>query len=262
MVTIVLKLGGAVCLDPATLATVAQEIRGLQGAGHQVVLVHGGGPQLDAAIADLGETVVKIDGLRVTSKAAAKVVLQVMDGIGKELTRQLGDAGIKAHHVPAAAEGFQASVKRSDKGDLGRVGTVQRFTAATRIAGAAEVAVVTPVGFDAQGPLNVNADEGACAVAMALRAKWLVLGTDVSAVRGAEGEPLAKLTPKSARKLIADSTAVGGMIPKLSSAVAALSGGVGKVLVTKVQPGLLQDAILRGKVQGTLVENDAVMGMA
>jgi acetylglutamate kinase len=262
MVTIVLKLGGAVCLDPATLATVAQEVKALQGAGHQVVLVHGGGPQLDAAIADLGETVQKIDGLRVTSKAAAKVVLQVMDGIGKELTAQLNAAGVKSHHVPAAAEGFEASVKKSEKGDLGRVGTVQRFAGKNRIAGAAETAVVTPVGFDAQGPLNINADEGACSVATALHAKWLVLGTDVSAVRGAEGEPLAKLTPKSARKLIQENTASGGMIPKLGSAVAALSGGVGKVLVTKVQPGLLTDAILHGKIQGTLVENDAVMGMA
>ena len=262
MVTIVLKLGGAVCLEPATLAAVADEIRALQAAGHNVVLVHGGGPQLDAAITKLGEATVKIDGLRVTSRAAAKVVLDVMDGIGRELTAQLNAAGIKSHHVPAVAEGFQASVKKSDKGDLGRVGTVQRFTAKHRIAGAAELAVVTPVGFDAQGPLNINADEGACAVATALRSKWLVLGTDVSAVRGAEGEPLAKLTPKSARKLIADNTASGGMIPKLSSAVAALSGGVGKVLVTKVQPGLLQDAILRNKVQGTLVENDAVMGLA
>lgn len=256
MVTIVLKLGGAVCLEPATLAAVADEIKALQAAGHSVVLVHGGGPQLDAAIGKLGEAPVKIDGLRVTSKAAAKVVLDVMDAIGKDLTAQLNAAGIKAHHVPGVAEGLQASVKKSDKGDLGRVGTVQRFTAQHRIIGAQGVAVVTPVGFDAQGPLNVNADEGAAFVATALRAKWLILGTDVTAVRGAEGEPLAKLTPKAARKLIADSTASGGMIPKLTSAVAALSGGVAKVLVTKVQPGLLVDAVVRGKVQGTLVEND------
>lgn len=256
MATIVLKLGGAVCLDPPTLAAVAQEIRALQSAGHQVVIVHGGGPQLDAAIANLGEPVTKIDGLRVTSVAAAKVVLEVMDGIGRELAAQLGAAGIRSHHVPAVAEGFEASVKTSGKGELGRVGTVHRFAARHRVAGAAELAVVTPVGFDAQGPLNVNADEGACAVATALRAKWLILGTDVAAVRGAEGEPLARLTPRSARKLIAESTASGGMIPKLTSAVAALSGGVGKVLVTKVQPGLLVDAVLHGKVQGTLVEND------
>lgn len=262
MVTIVLKLGGAVCLDPAQVQAVAAEVKALQAAGNQVVLVHGGGPQLDGAIAQLGEPTVKIDGLRVTSKAAAKVVLDVMDSIGRTLTAQMQEAGVKAHHLPAVAEGFQASVKKSDKGDLGRVGSVARFAAKHRVQGAADLTVITPVGFDAQGPLNVNADEGAAAVATALRSKWLILGTDVAAVRGAEGEPLSKLTPRSARKLIQENTASGGMIPKLSSAVAALSGGVGKVLVTKVQPGLLVDAVLNGKVQGTLVENDAVMGMA
>lgn len=256
MATIVLKLGGAVCLDPAQVNAVAGEIKALQGAGHQVVLVHGGGPQLDAAIAELGEPTVKLDGLRVTSKAAAKVVLDVMDAIGKQLTQQMQDSGMKAHHIPAAAEGFEATAKRSDKGDLGRVGTVRRFAAKHRVHGAADLTVVTPVGFDAQGPLNINADEGAAAVAMALRAKWLILGTDVAAVRGAEGEPLSKLTPRSARRLIQENTASGGMIPKLTSAVAALSGGVGKVLVTKVQPGLLLDAVVNGKIQGTIVEND------
>ena len=256
MVTVVLKLGGSVCLDPAQVDAVAGELQALQAAGHSAVLVHGGGPQLDKALAALGETVEKIDGLRVTSKPAAKVVLDVMDAIGKELSRQLNAAGVKAHHVPAVAEGFQATPKRSDKGDLGRVGTVSRFAAAQRVKGADSVAVVTPVGFDAQGPLNVNADEGAAAVATALRAKWLVLATDVAAVRGAGGEPLSRLTPKTARKLIADNTASGGMIPKLTSAVAALSGGVSKVLVTKVGPGVLVEAVVRGRPQGTLVEND------
>lgn len=259
MVTIVLKLGGSVCLDPAQVAAVVGEVQALLDAGHSVVLVHGGGPQLDDALKALGEKVEKIDGLRVTSKPAAKVVLDVMERIGKTLAQQLNAAGIRAHHVPAVAEGFQAQPKRSEKGDLGRVGTVSRFTATNRIVGTKDVSVVTPVGFDAQGPLNVNADEGAAAVAIALRAKWLVLATDVAGVRGAEGEALSKLTPKAARKLIADNTARGGMVPKLTSALAALSAGVGKVLVTKVQPGLLADALLRNKVQGTLVENDAVV---
>jgi acetylglutamate kinase len=259
MATIVLKLGGSVCLDPAQVDAVAGEILALKEVGHSVIVVHGGGPQLDAALAQLGETVQKIDGLRVTSKPAAKAVLQVMDDIGRSLAAQLSAAGVKAHHLAASAEGFQATPKRSEKGDLGRVGTVSRFSLANRIVGSRDVTVVTPVGFDAQGPLNVNADEGAAAVAIALRARWLVLATDVAAVRGASGEALARLTPKSARKLIQDNAAVGGMIPKLTSAVAALSAGVGKVLVTRLEPGLLQDAILRNKVHGTLVENDSVV---
>src|ERR1041385_4155746 len=117
MVTVVLKLGGSVCLDPAQVDAVAEEIKALQAAGHQAVVVHGGGPQLDKALAALGEAVEKIDGLRVTSKPAAKVVLDVMDDIGRELARQLNAAGVRASHLPAVAEGFQATPKRSDKGD-------------------------------------------------------------------------------------------------------------------------------------------------
>lgn len=256
MATIVLKLGGSVCLDAGQVAAVAGEIKALTAAGHQVVVVHGGGPQLDDALKALGEPVVKLDGLRVTSKPAANVVLDVMDAIGADLTNQLNAHGIKAQQVRGVAESFEASPKKSEKGDLGRVGTVRRFTAAKRLHGAREVHVVTPVGFDAQGPLNVNADEGASAVAQAMRATWLILATDVEAVRGAQGEAVAKLSPRQARQMIVANTATGGMIPKLTAAVAALAAGVRKVLITKIQPGLLRAAVVDGKASGTLLEND------
>lgn len=256
MATLVVKLGGNVVLDPAQVAAVAAELKGLQAAGHRVVVVHGGGPQLDAAIGALGETVQKIDGLRVTSRAAADVVLRVMDEIGASLAKALSGHGLLAHHVAAQGRTLEATPKRVSAGDLGRVGTVTRFLAAQLPPAAAGIAVVTPVGFDAQGPLNVNADEGACAVAWSLRAAWLVLGTDVAAVRGETGESLGRLTPRDARKLLQGTAASGGMIPKLNAAVAALGNGVGKVLITKVQPGTLTRSILEGKPEGTLVEND------
>ena len=116
--------------------------------------------------------------------------------------------------------------------------------------------VVTPVGWDAQGPLNTNADEAAAAVAATLRASWLILATDVAAVRDGEGNAVLRLDSAGARRLIASSAATGGMIPKLHAAVAALRQGVGRVLITKVQPGSLSAAVLRGDSQGTLVEND------
>ncbi len=254
---IVVKVGGSVCLDPAQVETVAAELKALRAAGHSVLLVHGGGPQLDQALATLGEPVVKIDGLRVTSKAAADVVRQVMDDIGADIARQLNAAGVPAGQLASSTRAFQASMKRLDKGDLGRVGTVKRFTGAQMLADdGTRVAIVTPVGFDAQGPLNINADEGASAVASALQVDWLILATDVEAVRGATGEPLSRMTPRQARQLIAANTATGGMIPKLTSAVSALASGVGHVLVTKVQPGVLSDAIIHGNPRGTLVEDD------
>ena len=247
---IVVKLGGSVVLDPAQVRMVAKDIDLLLDEGHSVVLVHGGGPQLDKALAKAGEPAAKIDGLRVTSKTAASIVHKVMDDIGADLADLLEDEGIQAEHVPGAPGRLMAEAKKIPNGDLGRVGTVVSFNAKDLPGG---VPVITPVGFDTKGPLNVNADEGACAVAAALKADWLVLGTDVSAVRDAKGASMDELTPAMARQLIAAHAATGGMIPKLTSASAALEAGVGRVLITKLQPGILADAVLDGKCEGTLV---------
>jgi acetylglutamate kinase len=244
---IVVKMGGSVCRDPAQVGAVAGELRALQDAGHAAVVVHGGGPQLDEALQALGEPVRKVDGLRATSPAAAAVVARVMDEIGAELARQLAAHGIGARHLGAGQGAFPATVKDPH---LGRVGTVARFAPPHGLPGI--LPVVTPVGHDADGPLNVNADEGAAAVAAWWRAHWLVLATDVAAVRGAAGEPLARLLPQEAQRLIGGA-AQGGMIPKLGNAVQALRGGVERVLIARIAPGALARAILHGDVQGTLV---------
>lgn len=250
---VVLKLGGAVVLDHAQVRMVARDIDALLDEGHEVVLVHGGGPQLDKALQEAGEAGAKLDGLRVTSKAAAGIVQKVMDGIGADLAELLQDEGLQAEHVASSPDRLSASVKKVAAGDLGRVGTVESFDARDLPDG---IPVITPVGYDRKGPLNVNADEGACAVAVALKADWLVLGTDVSAVRDARGASIEELTPSKARNLIATSAATGGMIPKLGSATAALAAGVGRVLITRLQPGTLADAVLEGTCEGTLVRPD------
>jgi acetylglutamate kinase len=253
MAKVVLKLGGAVVLDQDQVRMVARDIDALLDEGHSVVLVHGGGPQLDKALAAAGESAAKIDGLRVTSRKAAATVQAVMDTIGADLADLLEDEGVQAEHVASGEGRLAATVKTSPKGDLGRVGTVASFSARDLPDG---VPVVTPIGFDAKGPLNVNADEGACAVAAALKADWLVLGTDVSAVRDAKGASIEELTPEKARALIASSAATGGMIPKLTSSIAALEAGVGRILITKLQPGTLADAVLDGKCEGTLLRGE------
>lgn len=254
MQPLVLKLGGNVVLDPAQVNLIATELKAVLAAGHEVTIVHGGGPQLDQAIAALGEAVTKVDGLRVTSPAAADVVLRVMDDIGAGLATQLRAQGLPATHLPARERAMHAVPKRLPNGDLQRVGTVTRFDGKAQHG---HLLVVTPVGFDAVGPLNVNADEGACAVAIQQRARWLVLGTDVAAVRGADGSSLGRLTPSGAKKLIGNA-ATGGMIPKLHAAVGAIESGVGNVLITRIQPGTLTDAVLHGKATGTLVVPEAL----
>jgi acetylglutamate kinase len=248
MLRIVVKMGGNVVKDPAQVAAIAAELAALRDQGHQLCVVHGGGPQLDEAIAALGEPILKVDGLRVTSPRAAAVVEQVLDDLGEELANALAGHGLPARHFGVGEMGFSGKVKDPR---LGRVGTATGFTASPD-AWRGHLNVVTPVAYDAQGPLNLNADEGAAAVAAWWKAHWLVLATDVSAVRGEKGESLSSLTPASAKALIGGA-AKGGMIPKLQNAVDALASGVGKVLITRLEPGLLVDAVSGKSIRGTLV---------
>jgi acetylglutamate kinase len=245
---IVVKMGGNVVRDAAQVAAVAAELAALRDAGHQVCVVHGGGPQLDEAITALGEPVEKVDGLRVTSARAAVVVEQVLDDLGHELAEALAGFGLPTSHLDVGQRAFSGRVKDAR---LGRVGTVTGFAAGPEV-WRGHVNVVTPVAYDGAGPLNLNADEGAAAVAAWWKADWLVLATDVSAVRGAAGESLSSLTPASAKALIGGA-AKGGMIPKLQNAVDALAAGVGHVLITRLEPGTLVDAVSGKTIRGTLV---------
>lgn len=250
---IVVKMGGNVVKDPAQVAAVAAELSALRDAGHQVCVVHGGGPQLDEAIAALGESTLKIDGLRVTTPRAANVVEQVLDDLGQELSDALASHGLPARHLDVGERAFAGKAKDAR---LGRVGTATGFSASPDV-WRGHVNVVTPVAYDASGPLNLNADEGAAAVAVWWKAHWLILATDVVAVRGAAGESIARLTPDSAKALIGGA-AKGGMIPKLQNAVDAIAAGVGRVLITRLEPGTLVDAVAGTDIRGTLVAEAVV----
>jgi acetylglutamate kinase len=249
---IVVKMGGNVVRDASQVAAIAAELAALRDAGHQVCVVHGGGPQLDEALAALGEPVQKVDGLRVTSAASAAVVEQVLDDLGHDLAQALAGHGLPTHHLDVGQRAFVGRVKDAR---LTRVGSVVSFAAGPDT-WRGHVNVVTPVAYDGAGPLNLNADEGAAAVAAWWKADWLVLATDVSAVRGDAGQPLATLTPKSARALIGGA-AQGGMIPKLQNAVDALAAGVARVLITRLEPGTLLDAVSGKALRGTLVAEAA-----
>jgi acetylglutamate kinase len=245
MHTYVIKLGGAVCLESDTLDTLALGLKALRAAGHRPLLIHGGGPQIDAALAGLGEPTVKHLGLRRTSAMQMAVVRRALDWIGAELTAALVARGVPAAHIASDAQAIRAGVKALPDGfDLGRVGTFEGFddsmlpafahSGATALRLHGPVPVVTPVGHDRNGPLNLNADEAAGGIAASLQAERLLLATDVSEVLDAGGRPIRSLDAAQARALISDGTAAGGMIPKLQAALVALEAGVASVLITQL----------------------------
>lgn len=229
--TTLMKLGGAVCTAPDTLDAIANAWHATDHADTWV-LVHGGGPQLDAALRAVDGEPVKVDGLRVTSPAAAEAVRETLDAVGAEMAEGLTARGVPVRHVRASEKRLHAVPKDSTGLPLGRVGTATDF----HVAGldGPGVLVVSPVGFDAEGPLNVNADEAALAVAKALGVQRLVLATDVPHVLDGDGAPVPFLDPHGVLDLIGSGAARGGMVPKLRNAVLAVESGVHEVTIGTV----------------------------
>ncbi len=219
--------------DTATLQAVVDAWNARPDDSESWSLVHGGGPQLDAALREVQGPAVKIAGLRVTSPAGADAALKTLDGIGAALAAALAERGVPAVHVPASLQLLRAITKRVPDGDLGRVGTPLRFDVQSLadLVPPGTLAVVTPIGWDDEGPLNINADEAASALAGAIQAARLVLATDVDHVLDAQGQAIEALTAESARDLIASGVAKGGMIPKLESALLALTHGASEVVI-------------------------------
>lgn len=245
----VVKLGGRSVETEAGRAQLAERLATLRAAGWKLVVVHGGGAQVTAALAAAGIEARFVDGLRVTDEKVMEVAEPVFAHIGKLVAHALSVAGAPA----VALTGRDACMTRAVVKDaaLGRVGTVTHVDAELlrHLAYNGVTPVVGPIGVDDDGPLNCNADEVASAVARALGAKDLLLLTDVPAVRNAQGKPIPTLTPAGAQELIRTGAATGGMIPKINGALEALSSGVARVRVMD-EAGLTR--LAQGEEAGTV----------
>ena len=242
--TIVIKYGGSAMSDPELRASFAVDVVLLKYIGLRPVIVHGGGPQIGATLARLGRESTFVDGLRVTDDETMEVVEMVLGGkLNREIVALVQQAGGRAMGL-TGSDGGMLRVERLREPDLGRVGSVVLVEpAAIRAAtDAGFVPVIAPIGVDAQGVThNVNADEAAGAIAIALRAEKLILLTDVEGVKDAGGRLIRQLGAPEARKSIAEGTIRGGMIPKVECCLAALAGGVAS---THVIDGRMLHAIL------------------
>ena len=242
--TIVIKYGGSAMSDPELRASFAVDVVLLKYIGLRPVIVHGGGPQIGTTLARLGRQSSFVDGLRVTDDETMEVVEMVLGGkLNREIVALVQQAGGRAMGL-TGSDGGMLRVERLRERDLGRVGrVVQVEPAAIRAAtDAGFVPVIAPIGVDAQGIThNVNADEAAGAIAIALRAEKLILLTDVEGVKDAGGRLIRQLGAEEARKYIAEGTVRAGMIPKVECCVTALEGGVAS---THVIDGRMLHAIL------------------
>ena len=248
---IVLKYGGN-AMTAGSDDPVLDEIADLARDGMQIVVVHGGGPQIDAALRAQGIVEERIDGLRVTSAAARDVVEAVLCGsVNKDLVRGLHRRGARAFGF-SGQDGAILTARRLTvaAGDLGYVG-VPVAVDATLVRGLLRlgvVPVVAPLGLDLAEnvALNVNADTAAGALAAALAADAYVVLTNVAGVRRDRhdaGSQIPRLTVAEANALLDDGTFNDGMRPKMRAAIEAVAGGARRALIAEAAPGGIRRAL-------------------
>ena len=240
--TLVIKYGGAAMKEPELKKGFAQDISLFQTLGIQVVLVHGGGPQIGNLLEELHIPTHFVDGLRVTDSRTMDVVEMVLAGkINKEIVNLINGAGGRAVGLSGKdgqllqAQKLEFYRPRGDEPpeiiDIGHVGEVTGVNTdlIQTLLGQRFLPVIAPVGVGEQGETyNINADSVAGAVAGALRAAKLILLTDVPGVMDPEGGLVSSLTRLQAITLLEQGAISGGMIPKIKCCLEALEDGVVK----------------------------------
>ena len=210
MKRVVVKVGGAIVRDSAAAVLALAEV-------HEVCVVHGAGPQISLEMERAGIPIEFVEGRRVTTPEGLELVrasfrrvnTELCEAIGERAVGLFGDEiGLKAERVPA----------------LGLVGNAvsSRPPAVVEALEAGKIPVVAPL---AEGPLNVNADEAAAALALGLRAERLLFLTDVDGLL-VDGHVVDSIDVQAASELLAGGTLQGGIIPKLRAATTAARDGV------------------------------------
>ncbi|GAB4118743.1 MAG: acetylglutamate kinase [Rhodothalassiaceae bacterium] len=244
--TFVVKYGGHAMGDAAILAQFAEDVVLLKQVGINIVVVHGGGPQIGAMLERLKIKSAFIDGLRVTDAETVEIVEMVLSGnINKGIVAAICRSGGLAVGLSGKDGGF-VTARRLQGGsrdpasaiervlDLGFVGEPDHVDAAIlgRFLGAGLIPVIAPIGLGPKGEtFNINADTMAGAVAAALRAERLLLLTDVDGILDENRQLVADIGHDEVEKMIARGTIHGGMIPKVKTCLHAVENGVSAAVI-------------------------------
>ena len=268
--TIVVKYGGNAMTDPLLEHSFARDIVLLKTVGLHPVVVHGGGPQVDDLLAQLGRVSDRIDGMRITDAATMDVVEMVLGGsVNKSIVNLINQNGGRAIGLTGKDGNLLRARKllmektRADGTsytiDLGQVGEVVgvKTDVITMFQASDFIPVIAPLGVDESGnSYNINADLVAGKVAEALGAEKLILLTNIKGVLDRQGQLMTGLTTHDVDDLIADGTIHGGMIPKVSCALDAVKGGVVSAhIVDGREPHATLLEIFTDHGVGTLISN-------
>lgn len=226
--TVVIKLGGHAMGTDATMESFARDVVLMQQVGVNPVIVHGGGPMINAMLDRLNIKSEFVDGKRVTDAATMEVVEMVLSGlVNKRIVQAVNAQGGRA--IGLSGKDANLMICEPTNPALGFVGTPSEVNPdfLRSLASAGIIPIIAPIGTGRNGEtFNVNGDTAAGAIAAALTADRLLLLTDVAGVKNAAGDILTALDTDDIRQLTDQGVIAGGMIPKTETAMQALAGGV------------------------------------
>ncbi|MFM7122705.1 MAG: acetylglutamate kinase [Fluviibacter sp.] len=266
--TIVVKYGGNAMTEERLKQSFANDVVLLKLVGLNPVVVHGGGPQIEQMLTQVGKKGEFIQGMRVTDAETMRIVEMVLGGeVNKDIVGLINQNGGKAVGLTGKDAGLIRAKKLmlpkhgnpTELLDIGLVGDIQQIDPSIvhHLVSGAFIPVIAPIGYGPDGETyNINADVVAGKMAEILGAEKLVLLTNTPGVLDKDGNLLTGLTPRDIDDMVADGTLSGGMLPKISSALDAARNGVKGVHIIdgRVPHALLLEILTQHGV-GTMIKS-------
>lgn len=261
--TLLIKVGGSILHDLEKITALCQEIKIIKEVGYQVILVHGGSKAINESLSIHGIESEFVDGLRVTSAAAIKIIEMVLCGhVNLLMVKKLNSLGMTAIGLSGADQQLLLCDYYSKiHGYVGEIRSINtsiiHHLLSFKPGDLNAIPVISTIGVDSQGnALNINADMAACHIANALGVDQLVYLTDQDGIYDRNGEILSHLSLKNIEALIDNKVVSEGMLIKAKAVLGSLRVGLNQIsIVNGHQPQVLQDLILNNKTVGTLCVN-------
>jgi acetylglutamate kinase len=259
----VIKYGGSALVNPDIKKRVLEDIVFMSYVGIRPIIIHGGGPFINEEFRRLGKKVEFTEGLRVTTKDDVTVVNKVLNQVNEDIVSEIKKIGGRALSMNTVKKNVMKARPHEESERLGFVGVIDTVNADV-IRNAVRpraIPVISPVSIGKDGELyNINADDVAAEIAMALKAVKLVLLTDVKGImrhKGDESTLISTLAMKDANTLINRKVIQSGMIPKVRACMSALAAGVSKthIIDGRISHSLLLE-IFTDKGIGTEIVKD------
>ena len=252
---IVIKCGGSILVDPDLFKIFIKDVAVLNKLGFNPIIVHGGGKRINNKLAQLDIKSNFINGLRVTDEDTINIVEDVLIKFNKEIVGALSNLSCKAKRI-TTKENNIITVTQENK-DLGFVGTPTKINKGflSETVKSNEVPVVAPLGLNKDNQtFNINADTAAGSIAIELKARRLMIISDVEGVLDSKKKLIPEINSQKTKELIDQEVISGGMIPKINNCLNVASNGVkGVVIIDGRKNHSILFELLSDKGSGTLI---------